>query len=79
MSIADRLNRSLAGATVRSMSADHVTGTKPIPRPPRRDQFGLLRRLLQTPQTVLDELDESFGPIYAMGAGYESSSWAHRH
>ena len=50
------------------MPVDHA-GTKPIPRPPRRHQLGLLRRLLQTPESVLDELDESYGPICGMGAG----------
>ena len=42
---------------------------KPTPRPPRRDQVRLIRRLLQTPQTVLGELSESFGPVCGMGAG----------
>ena len=51
------------------MPVDHASGTKPIPRPPRRDQLGLLRRLLRTPESVLDELDGSSGPIGGMGAG----------
>ncbi len=40
-----------------------------IPRPPRRDQFRLMRRLLDTPQSALDELAGSFGPIVGLGAG----------
>ncbi len=40
-----------------------------IPRPRRRDQVRLIRRLLDTPQTVLDELSESFGPVCGLGAG----------
>ena len=40
-----------------------------IPRPARREQVRLIRRLLQTPQTVLDELNESFGPVCGLGAG----------
>lgn len=52
-----------------SMPVDHASGTKPIPRPPRRHQLGLLRRLLRTPESVLDELDGSYGPICGMGAG----------
>jgi cytochrome P450 len=51
------------------MSVDHAVGTKPIPRPPRRDQFGLMRRLLATPESVLDELEQSYGPVCGMGAG----------
>ena len=51
------------------MPVDHAAGTKPIPRPRRRDQFGLLRRLLRTPESVLHELDGSYGPICGMGAG----------
>jgi cytochrome P450 len=50
------------------VSIDHIAET-PIPRPPRRDQLGLMRRLLGTPQTVLDELEASFGPIVEMRAG----------
>jgi cytochrome P450 len=51
------------------MSVDHAAAAKPIQRPPRRDQFGLLRRLLATPESVLDELQESYGPVCRMGAG----------
>jgi cytochrome P450 len=40
-----------------------------IPRPPRREQVRLVRRVLQTPQTVLDELVERFGPVCGLGAG----------
>lgn len=40
-----------------------------IPQPPRREQIALIRRLLRTPQTALDELAERFGPICALGAG----------
>jgi hypothetical protein len=43
--------------------------TQAIPRPRRRDQVRLIHRLLQTPQTVLDELTESFGPVCGLGAG----------
>ncbi len=46
-----------------------VVETKAIPRPLRHQQVRLMRGLLKTPQTVLDELSESFGPICAMGAG----------
>jgi len=35
-----------------------VVEIEAIPRPPRREQIGLMRRLLQTPQSVLDELNE---------------------
>jgi cytochrome P450 len=51
------------------MLGDRAAETKPIPRPPRRDQFGLMRRLLRTPESVLDELAESYGQVCAMGAG----------
>lgn len=40
-----------------------------LPRPPRRHQLRLIRRLLQTPQSALDELDEAFGPVCGLGAG----------
>ena len=40
-----------------------------IPRPQRRHQPRLIRRLLQTPQTALDELNEAFGPVCGLGAG----------
>ena len=46
-----------------------ISEIEAIPRPPRRDQARLIRRLLQTPQTALDELNESFGPICGLGAG----------
>jgi cytochrome P450 len=40
-----------------------------IPRPPRRDQVRLIRRLLNTPQLALDEICGSFGPVVGLGAG----------
>lgn len=43
--------------------------TRPIPRPSRRDQVRLIRRLLDTPQKALDELDVTYGPIVGMGGG----------
>ncbi|NNE11936.1 MAG: cytochrome P450 [Ilumatobacter sp.] len=43
--------------------------TATIPRPPRRVQVRLLRQLLDTPQRALDEIDGSYGPIVALGAG----------
>lgn len=46
-----------------------VVEMEAIPRPARRKQVRLIRRLLQTPQTVLDELNESFGPVCGLGAG----------
>ena len=55
------------------MSVDDVGGdvdqVQLIPRPPRREQLGLIRRLLRTPQTVLDELNASYGPICELGGG----------
>lgn len=46
-----------------------VVDMKAIPRPPRREQIRLIRGLLHTPQTILDELNESFGPVCGLGAG----------
>ncbi len=43
--------------------------TVPVPRPPRRDQVRLLRRLLSTPQSALDEVNVTYGPICGLGAG----------
>jgi len=40
-----------------------------IPRARRRDQVRFMRGLLDTPQTVLEELSASYGPLCAMGAG----------
>ena len=40
----------------------------PIPRPRRVTQLRLMHRLLQTPQTALDELAHSYGPICGLGA-----------
>ena len=40
-----------------------------LPRPPRRLQPGLLRRILKDPQPVLDELAEAYGPIVGLGMG----------
>ena len=51
------------------MLVDRAAATQPIPRPPRRDQFGLMRRLLATPESVLNELEQSYGPVCAMGGG----------
>lgn len=42
---------------------------RPLPRPPRRRQFGLIRRLMSDPRPVLDELCDEFGPIVGLGAG----------
>ena len=46
-----------------------VAEKKAIPRPSRWDQARLMRQLLSTPQTALDEMNESFGPICGLGAG----------
>ncbi len=40
-----------------------------IRRPPRREQVRLIRGLLDTPERVLGEMSDSYGPIVAMGAG----------
>ena len=40
-----------------------------IPRARRRDQVRFMRGLFDTPQTVLEELSQSYGPLCAMGAG----------
>jgi cytochrome P450 len=54
------------------MSADEARRVRrngpPLPRPSRRYQAGLIRRLLQTPEVVLDELAERYGPVCQMGA-----------
>ena len=47
----------------------NVVEMKAIPRPARHQQVRLIRRLMTTPQTVLDELNESFGPVCGLGAG----------
>jgi hypothetical protein len=44
-------------------------GFSSVPRLPGRDQVRLMRSLLRTPQSALDELDGRFGPMVAMGAG----------
>jgi cytochrome P450 len=43
--------------------------TTPLPRPPRREQIGHLRRLFSDPQPVLDELRAGYGPVVGLGAG----------
>src|SRR5688572_12951636 len=40
-----------------------------MPRPPWREQVGLLRRLLAEPQPVLDRLRAEHGPVVGLGAG----------
>jgi cytochrome P450 len=40
-----------------------------LPHPPLRQQPGHLRRLVATPQVVLDDLRAQLGPLYAFGAG----------
>ncbi len=44
-------------------------GVQAIPRARRRDHVRLLRGLLDTPQTVLAELSDSYGPMCALGTG----------
>ena len=43
--------------------------TIPLPSPPLHRQPRLLQRLFENPAPVLDELRESLGPIYGLGAG----------
>lgn len=43
--------------------------SRPLPRPPWRDQPSHLRRIFQTPHVVLDELSEQYGPVCGLGAG----------
>jgi cytochrome P450 len=43
--------------------------TVPVPRPSRRHQIRLVRRLLSTPQSALDEVNAIYGPICGLGAG----------
>lgn len=45
-----------------------MTG-RPLPRPPRMQQPGLLRRLMSDPRPVLDELGSVYGPVVGLGAG----------
>jgi cytochrome P450 len=40
-----------------------------LPRPPRLEQVGHLRRLFKDPQPVLDDLRATYGPIVGLGAG----------
>jgi cytochrome P450 len=46
-----------------------VSGARPLPSPPARQQPGLLRRLLRQPHPVLDELCAAHGPVVGLGAG----------
>jgi cytochrome P450 len=41
----------------------------PLPRPPRLEQVGHLRRLFQDPRPVLDDLRARYGPVVGLGAG----------
>ena len=43
--------------------------SRPLPRPPWRDQPGHLRRIFRTPHVVLDDLSEQYGPVCGLGAG----------
>ena len=46
-----------------------VSGARPLPSPPARQQPGLLRRMLRQPHPVLDELRAAHGPVVGLGAG----------
>lgn len=46
-----------------------VSPGRRLPRPELRRQPALLRRILNDPQPVLDELAERFGPVYGLGTG----------
>ena len=46
-----------------------MNASRPLPRPPWRDQPGHLGRIFQTPHVVLDDLSEQYGPICGLGAG----------
>ncbi len=54
---------------VEPVSTTHGTPTVPVPRPTRRDQVGLMRRLMSTPQSALDDVASAYGPICGLGAG----------
>ena len=47
----------------------HETSTVPVRQPTRRDQVRLMRRLLSTPQSALDDVAAAYGPICGLGAG----------
>lgn len=46
-----------------------MTGAVALPRPRRREQPRLVRRLLVDPQPVLDELRDTCGPVCGLGFG----------
>ena len=46
-----------------------VQAVAEIPRPTRRQQARLMRRLLQTPESALAEIAERYGPICTLGGG----------
>ncbi|MFT6812855.1 MAG: cytochrome P450 [Ilumatobacter sp.] len=50
-------------------STQDAPRTVPVPRPSRRDQIRLVRHLLSTPQSALDEVNARYGPICGLGAG----------
>ena len=50
-------------------SATREPATVPVPRPSRRDQVHLMRRLLSTPQSPLDDVAAKYGPICGLGGG----------
>ena len=50
-------------------STTHETPNLPVPRPTRREQVRLMRRLLSTPQSALDDMAAAYGPICGLGAG----------
>jgi enediyne biosynthesis protein E7 len=47
----------------------HTRRVGSLPRPSRRAQFRLLRGLLQTPESVLDEIVATVGPVCRLGGG----------
>ena len=50
-------------------SRESPAAARPLPRPPRRRQLSYLRRILQDPQPVLDELRAEHGPMVGLGGG----------